>query len=176
MVVVVVTVVFITAAATLHGLPSTVAALLCGDELMQKEGTNSAALTFRVENLLSMDLSWGGPTISPLVSACCSHESGAMLFAILISCFSRPHTARAEPGPNKREAKNGIKRVSWNITEHGRRGGQTRKSRTAHVARWIRRHQGGGPSGRDFKKIVLFVSQHTLLVVHTHRVHAPYDR
>jgi len=79
-------------AATLQGLLSAVvvaATLLCGDELIQKEGTNSAALTFRVENLLSMDLSCdvGGPTMSPFVSACCSHESGAMLFAILISCF-----------------------------------------------------------------------------------------
>lgn len=54
--------------------------LFCGEELMQKEGTNSAAFTFRVENLLSMDLSCGGP-MSPL-SACCSHESGATLFAI----------------------------------------------------------------------------------------------
>lgn len=72
------------------------ATLLCGDELMQKEGTNSAALTFRVENLLSMDLSCdvGGPTMSPFVSACCSHESGAMLFAILISCFGA-HTQPA---------------------------------------------------------------------------------
>lgn len=88
-------------AATLQGLPSAVvvvvaATLLCGDELMQKEGTNSAALTFRVENLLSMDLSCdvGGPTMSPFVSACCSHESGAMLFAILISCVSA-HTQPA---------------------------------------------------------------------------------
>lgn len=85
-------------AATLQGLLSAVvvaATLLCGDELMQKEGTNSAALTFRVENLLSMDLSCdvGGPTMSPFVSACCSHESGAMLFAILISCFDAQHTA-----------------------------------------------------------------------------------
>lgn len=91
----VVVTVFITAAATLQGLLSAaVAVLLCGDELMQKEGTNSAALTFRVENLLSMDLSCagGGPTMSPLLSACCSHESGAMLFAMLISCFGT-HTA-----------------------------------------------------------------------------------
>ena len=85
-------------AATLQGLLSAVVVavtLLCGDELMQKEGTKSAALTFRVENLLSMDLSCdvGGPTISPFVSACCSHESGAMLFAILISCFGAQHTA-----------------------------------------------------------------------------------
>jgi len=87
----VVVTVFITAAATLQELLSVAAAVLfCGDELMQKEGTNSAALTFRVENLLSIDdlsCDVGGPTISPLLSACCSHESGAMLFAILISCF-----------------------------------------------------------------------------------------
>lgn len=31
--------------------------LFGGEELMQKEGTNSAALTLRVENLLSTDLS-----------------------------------------------------------------------------------------------------------------------
>lgn len=93
MVVVVVVAVFITAA-TLQGLlllAAAVAVLLCDDcELMQaNEGTNSAALTFRVENLLSIDLSCdvGGPTISPLLSACCSHESGAMLFAMLNSCF-----------------------------------------------------------------------------------------
>lgn len=99
----VVVTVFITAAATLQGLLSAavVAVLLCGDELMQKEGTNSAALTFKVENLLSMDLSCGGPTISPLVSACCSHESGAMLFAILISCFgthAAGYTAKTDNG------------------------------------------------------------------------------
>lgn len=56
--------------------------LFSGEELMQNEGTNSAAFTFRVENLLSMDLSCDG-AMSPL-SACCSHESGATLFAIFI--------------------------------------------------------------------------------------------
>lgn len=56
--------------------------LFRGEELMQKEGTNSAAFTLRVENLLSMDFSCGG-AVSPL-SACCSHESGATLFAIFI--------------------------------------------------------------------------------------------
>lgn len=90
----VVVTVFISAAATLQGLLSaaTVLVLFCddGDELMQKEGTNSAALTFKVENLLSMDdlsCDIGGATMSPLLSACCSHESGAMLFAMLIGCF-----------------------------------------------------------------------------------------
>lgn len=157
MVVVVVTVVFITAAATLHGLPSTVAALLCGDELMQKEGTNSAALTFRVENLLSMDLSWGGPTISPLVSACCSHESGAMLFAILISCFSRPHTARrAGSGIKGRLKRDKTCILEYNGTREERRANTDEKSRRTHVARWIRRHQGGegggGPRDGTLKK------------------------
>lgn len=82
--------VFITVAATLQVLSVAVAVLFCDDELMQKEGTNSAAFTLRVENLLSMEVDLlscadgGGPaTMSPLLSACCSHESGAMLFAIL---------------------------------------------------------------------------------------------
>ena len=48
-----------------------------GAELMQNEGTNSAALTFSVENLLSTDLSRAAS-----LSACCSHESGATLFAM----------------------------------------------------------------------------------------------
>lgn len=64
------------------------AVLFCDEEFMQKEGTNSAALTLSVENLLSMDLSCGG-AISPL-SACCSHESGAILFAIFIRVLTHP--------------------------------------------------------------------------------------
>lgn len=59
-----------------------------GEELMQKEGTNSAAFTLRVENLLSRDLS-GATVVSPL-SACCSHESGATLFAIFITVSTHP--------------------------------------------------------------------------------------
>lgn len=65
----------------------------CGEELMQKEGTNSAAFTLRVENLLSMDLSWAA-VVSPL-SACCSHESGATVFAIFITVSAHPDNTAA---------------------------------------------------------------------------------
>ena len=65
-----------------------VALLLSGKEFMQKEGTNSAALTFRVENLPSMNLP-SALALSPL-SASCSHESGATLFAIFIALIVTP--------------------------------------------------------------------------------------
>lgn len=62
------------------------AVVLSGIVFMQKEGTNSAALTFNVENLPSINL-LSAAVVSPL-SACCSHESGATLFAIFISDFN----------------------------------------------------------------------------------------
>lgn len=61
--------------------------LLGGNEFMQNEGTNSAALTFRVENFPSINVL---SAVVSALSACCSHESGATLFAIFINLSAHP--------------------------------------------------------------------------------------